>query len=125
MPLLFLLGVWGVCHRLPAPARRPGAMTRAPPGGDGRRYTPGVLLFGYIADRYLADFLPFVALAGVVGLVDVWRRLDGRGRWTRLAPWSPSSPWSALWEANFRSYSLSLRHLINIPTAIRVLPNAG
>ena len=40
--------------------------------------TAGVLFFGYIADRYLADFLPFLALAGMIGLVDVWRRVDGR-----------------------------------------------
>ena len=83
MPLYALLGVWGL-------------VTAFRPGGVGRvaltrvllvamaAATSGVLLFGYIADRYLADFLPFVALAGFVGLVDVWRRLAGRGRGTRV-----------------------------------------
>jgi hypothetical protein len=37
-----------------------------------------VLTFGYIAERYLADFLPFVALAAMIGLLDLWRRLEGR-----------------------------------------------
>jgi hypothetical protein len=83
-PLLFLLGVWGVVT-----AFRPRPVGRVQPlrlllvaTAAG---TAGVLLFGYIADRYLADFLPFFALAAMIGMVDVWRRLDGRGRRARSA----------------------------------------
>jgi hypothetical protein len=82
MPLLFLLGCWGVVT----------AVRRKPPGGLRLVRLPlvgaaaacsGALLWGYIADRYLADFVPFMFLAATVGLVDVWRRLDGRRRGAR------------------------------------------
>jgi len=82
MPLIVLLGVWGTITAFrPHPIGRLAltrvllvAMVAA---------TSGVLLFGYVANRYLADFLPRLALAGSIGLVDVWRRLDGRSRRVR------------------------------------------
>ncbi len=82
MPLLFLLGIWGVITAFrPHPIGRVQVMrlllVAAAVG------TAGVLLFGYIADRYLGDFLPFLALASMIGLVDVWRRFDGQGRRAR------------------------------------------
>jgi hypothetical protein len=77
MPLLVLLGIWGVVT-----AFRPHAPGRARLCCvllvSAAAATAGVLVFGYIADRYLADFLPFLALAAVIGMVDVWRRLGGR-----------------------------------------------
>jgi hypothetical protein len=83
MPLLFLLGCWGVITAVrPHPIGRIGAMRLllvATAAG-----TAGVLLIGYIGDRYLADFLPFLALAAMIGLVDVWRRLDGGSRGKRV-----------------------------------------
>ena len=45
--------------------------------------TSGVLLWGYISERYLADFMPFLIVAGGVGLIDVWRRFEGRSRKAR------------------------------------------
>jgi hypothetical protein len=82
MPLLFLLGCWGVITSFrPHPLGRLGAMRLlliAMALG-----TAGVLLIGYIDDRYLGDFLPFFALAAMIGLVDVWRRMEGRSRGTR------------------------------------------
>jgi hypothetical protein len=82
MPLLFLFGIWGVITAFrPHPVGRVQVMRLllvAVAAG-----TAGVLLFGYIADRYLADFLPFLALASMIGLVDIWRRFDGEGRRAR------------------------------------------
>ena len=84
MPLWFLLGIWGLVTAFrPHPVGRVAA-TRVLLVAMAAA-TSGVLLFGYIADRYLADLLPLVALAGFVGLVDVWRRLEGRGRGPRVA----------------------------------------
>ena len=40
--------------------------------------TAGVLLWGYISERYMADFMPFLIVAGAIGLIDIWRRLAGR-----------------------------------------------
>ena len=79
MPLLFVLGLWGcvTAFRPRTPGRtsllRIPMLTAAAGGG-------AVLLFGYIANRYLADFLPFFALAAMVGLVDVCRRMESFGR---------------------------------------------
>ena len=76
-PLLVLLGLWGsvVVFKPKAPAN--AALTRilllAAAAGCG-----GVLLWGYIAPRYLSDLLPFFILASGIGLVDIWRRIDAR-----------------------------------------------
>ena len=62
------------------------------------------MLWGYIAPRYLGDFVPFLVLASAVAMVDICRRLDGRRRSVRTGAWSiiaaawlssPSSPTSA------------------------------
>jgi hypothetical protein len=77
MPMLFVLACWGV---ISAFRRRPVGQLRATrvllvAAALG---TAGVLLWGFIADRYLADFMLFLILAGAIGLVDVWRRLADR-----------------------------------------------
>ena len=81
-PLFVLLGAWG-------------AITAFRPHGVGRvallrlvligaaAATGGVLVWGYIAYRYVSDLMPLFILAGAIGLVDVWRRLDGRSRTVR------------------------------------------
>ena len=38
------------------------------------------MLWGYIAPRYLGDFVPFLVLASAVAAADIFRRLDGRRR---------------------------------------------
>lgn len=40
----------------------------------------GVIVWGYLAPRYIADILPLLIIGGCVGLVFVWRRLRGRSR---------------------------------------------
>jgi len=79
MPLLTILAFWGVITVF---RRRPAgraALIRLPLlaalacGG-------GVLLIGFIANRYLADFLPFLALGSMIGMVDIWQRIDGNHR---------------------------------------------
>jgi hypothetical protein len=39
-----------------------------------------VLLWGYISERYMADFMPLLIVAGAIGLIDIWRRLADRPR---------------------------------------------
>ena len=83
MPLVFLLGVWGVLTAFrPRPVGRVQAMRLllvAMAAG-----TAGILLFGYIAERYVADFLPLLALASMIGVVDVWRRFEGSAHRARV-----------------------------------------
>ncbi len=82
MPLLFLLGIWGLVAAFgPRPAGRIRLTCVLLVAAAAA--TAGVLLFGYIADRYLADFLPILAFASIVGLVDVWRRLARSSRRAR------------------------------------------
>ena len=78
MPLAFLLACWGTVTTFrPRSIGRVHFMRIILLAAAGS----GALLFGwgYIAERYLADFTPFLILAAAVGMVDVWRRLDGRG----------------------------------------------
>ncbi len=48
----------------------------------------GVLLWGYISQRYLADLMPFFIIAAGIGLIDVWRRLETRPRRIRGLVWA-------------------------------------
>ena len=43
-----------------------------------------LLLWGYIAPRYLGDFVPFLVLASAVAMADIFRRLEGRKRSLRV-----------------------------------------
>ncbi len=76
-PLLFLLSLWGLVTAFrPRPVGRV-AITRLlllAAGSAGA----ALMLWGYIAPRYLGDFSPFLALASAVAMADIWRRLDGR-----------------------------------------------
>ncbi len=87
MPLLFLLSLWGMVTSFrPRPIGRT-ALTRIPilvAGSAGA----ALLLWGYIAPRYLADFVPFLVVASAVAMVDIWRRLDGRSRRVRIGVFS-------------------------------------
>ena len=76
-PLLVFLGIWGTVT-----AFRPRGIGRvrltriillAAAVGAG-----GVLLWGYVSQRYLADLMPFFIIAASIGLIDVWRRLEAR-----------------------------------------------
>ncbi len=87
MPLLFLLSIAGTITTL---RRRCGAigLVRIPVFA-GLVGSVGVVVWGYLAPRYLADFLPFLIIASIVGLTDLWRRIDlrsdGQGRNLRRA----------------------------------------
>jgi hypothetical protein len=83
MPLLFLLSCWGLVTAFrPRPIGRV-ALTRIPLLAAGSAGA-ALLLWGYIAPRYLADFVPFLVLASAVALTDIWRRMEGRSRRFRI-----------------------------------------
>ena len=42
------------------------------------------MLWGYIAPRYLGDFVPFLVLASAVAIADIFRRLEARTRRVRV-----------------------------------------
>jgi hypothetical protein len=78
-PLLFLLGCWGAVTAFRPKGLGQVRLTRiillGAAAGAG-----GVLLWGYISQRYLADLMPFFIIAGGIGLIDLWRRLATRPR---------------------------------------------
>ncbi len=83
MPLLSLLGCWGMVTAFRPRSVGKVALTRilllaAGAGGA------ALFLWGYIASRYLGDFVPFLVLASAVAMADIWRRLDGRTRRMRI-----------------------------------------
>ncbi|MGH9085649.1 MAG: hypothetical protein ACRDYW_09360, partial [Acidimicrobiales bacterium] len=89
MPALTILAVVGaiaLCRRSDSP---PGAGTSAVRGPTLGALAGAltILPFGYIANRYLVDALPVVAVAGMVGLQVLLRRAPGAGRRRSRAPW--------------------------------------
>lgn len=81
-PLLFLLGCWGTVTSFRPRGIGQVRLTRIILFG-GAIGTGGILVWGYIAQRYLADLMPFFIVASGVGLIDMWRRLAGRSRRTK------------------------------------------
>jgi hypothetical protein len=79
MPVLFLLSCWGVLTAFRRRAVGQVGLARivVVAGAAG---AAGVLLWGYIAERYLADFMPFLIVAAAIGLIDICRRLTLRPR---------------------------------------------
>jgi hypothetical protein len=73
MPLLFLLSCWGVIGVFRRRAAAGAKLLRLPMAAA--LLAPCfVLVWGYIAPRFEADFLPLLAFGGAVGLVDLWAR---------------------------------------------------
>jgi hypothetical protein len=79
MPLLFLFGLWGAVRAFTPglPRRLRGVrillFTSALTAGS-------IMIFGWILERYVADLLPLFVLAAMIGMIDVWRRIDGHSR---------------------------------------------
>jgi hypothetical protein len=84
MPLLFILSCWALVVSFRPHAGR-GARLMRIPLVIGAGATAVDFLLGYIAPRYLGDFLPFLVLGAAIGLVDLWRRWEHRGGWATRA----------------------------------------
>jgi hypothetical protein len=78
-PLLLLLGCWGVITAFRPHGIGQVRLTRiilfGAAAGAG-----GILLWGYISQRYLGDLMPFFIIASGIALIDIWRRLEARPR---------------------------------------------
>lgn len=78
-PLLFLLSIWGLVTAFRPKASGRVALIRPLLLAAGSA-AAALMLWGYIAPRYLGDFVPFLVLASSVAIADVFRRLEGRPR---------------------------------------------
>ena len=76
MPLLFGLSVWGAIVSFRRGAARGLALMRIPLIAAAGA-TVVDLVLGYIAPRYLGDFLPFLIVGSAIGMVELWGRWDG------------------------------------------------
>jgi hypothetical protein len=78
-PLLLLLGCWGAVTAFRPRGVGHVRLTRIILLGASAG-TGGVLLWGYIGQRYLGDLMPLFIISGGIGLIDIWRRLEERPR---------------------------------------------
>jgi hypothetical protein len=138
MPLLFLSGCLGVVSVFRRGARNIAAILRiiliAAASG-----TAAVLFYGWIADRYLADFLPFFILAAAVGLIFLWMRLDAASRRVRVMAVSvvaiaalfsaaanvgsaitPSDAWTSTQASNFLNLQKTISDVTGHPLASQI-----
>ncbi len=84
MPLLFLLACVGIVVAIRGRPGRGAALLRIPLlVAIGATLVD--FLLGYIAPRYLADFMPFLILGSAIGMIELWRHLADRGNWARYA----------------------------------------
>jgi hypothetical protein len=82
-PLLVLLSLWGLVTAFRPKAIGKVAKTRLlllAAGSAGA----ALMLWGYIAPRYLGDFVPFLVLASAVAVADIFLRLERRTRTLRI-----------------------------------------
>ena len=83
MPLMVLLGCLGVLSSFRRHASEQVKKLRIVLVASAAT-TAAVLFFGWIANRYLADFLPFLIIASAIGAVVLWRRLENQSKRTRV-----------------------------------------
>jgi hypothetical protein len=77
MPLFFLSSCWAVVVTFRRRVTRGLALMRIPLIVGAGAVAVDFLL-GYIAPRFLGDFLPLLVLGAAIGLVDIWRRCQHR-----------------------------------------------
>jgi len=139
MPLLFLLSCLGVVHTFRRHPSDVAKMLRilliASATGTG-----AVLFYGWIANRYLADFLPFLILASGIGAVVVYCKLEARSTRVRLAATgivvavgafsiaanvalsiTPTDAWSSSQASRFLQAQNSLSNLTGHPLAGQIV----
>ncbi len=143
MPLLFVCGLWGVVTAF-VPGRNlnfralrillvAAAMTGA-----------AVLVYGWIYERFVADFMPLLILASMIGLIDLWRRIGVCSHRVRvaipvaagvLALWSfwanmgytvsPQQTWDQAQSSNYVRTAVSLSDLTGNPLSRNVASGKG
>jgi hypothetical protein len=82
MPLLFGLGTWGVVAAFSRHGVKEMAAIRILLVTSAAT-AAALMVYGWIYERFVSDFLPLLVLAAMIGLIDVWRRFDARSRATR------------------------------------------
>jgi hypothetical protein len=84
MPLLLLLSIWGMVTAFRRGVSR-GVRTLRIPLLTVLAIPVAIMIYGYIAMRYTAEFIPLFALASTIGFIDLARRLEARPRLVKPA----------------------------------------
>jgi hypothetical protein len=84
MPLLFLLSIWGMVTAF-RPSRSASSVVLRIVLAVAAAAGATVLVYGWIANRFVGDLVPVLVAASAVGTVDIWRRLAPTGRRSGLA----------------------------------------
>ncbi|HEU5306218.1 MAG TPA: hypothetical protein VFW97_02740, partial [Acidimicrobiia bacterium] len=84
-PLLTVLGILGVVGVVAARRRRPRLVLVTGPLIGAAAAAASIFVFGFIAQRYLSDVMPLLALGGAVGFVLLTDALPRMSRVTRRA----------------------------------------
>jgi hypothetical protein len=139
MPFLFVAGFWGAVTSF-TPGRptqfralRLLLLSAAVPAAV-------IMIYGWIFERFVADFVPLLVLAAMVGVVDLWNRMgsvsrNGRkslllagGAMAVLGFWAnmsfalvPTNYWNAEQGSRFIEAQLSLSDVTGHPLAQRVV----
>ncbi len=82
-PLLLVLSCWGLVTAFRRKSIGNVRFTRIILIGAAAS-AGGVLLWGYMSQRYLADLMPFFIIASGIGLIDLWRRHGTSPRRSRI-----------------------------------------
>lgn len=75
MTFLFFSALWGTAMAFRRGAAKAWRLMRIPILA-GAAASAGVLLWGGIAARFTADFIPLLVIGGAAGMIDMWRRLQ-------------------------------------------------
>ncbi len=94
MPLLFILSLIGVFGML-RPSSPPSVRRLLIPFVATALPAAALLIFGFLDNRFVGDFLPLLVIGSAVGLAVVWRYAGGRGRAARRITVAAVSVFSA------------------------------
>jgi len=83
MPLLFLLALWGLIVAFRPHAHRQPRMVAIPLIAAGIPVAI-ILVFGFLTQRFVGDFLPLLVLGSAAGMAALWNRLQRCNRRLRV-----------------------------------------
>jgi len=143
MPLLFVVGFCGVITTFTPGQRPPFRALRYLLIVSGAT-AAATMIFGWIFERYVADFVPLLVLAAMIGLVDLWNRIDARSRTTRtlvivvaaVLAWfgfwanmafalTPSNTWNSVQASNFINVQRTISDITGHPLDHKVVIASG
>ncbi len=76
MPLMFGLGLWGTITTF-LPRRQVVVRALRLLIVSTLATAATVMIFGWVLERYVGDFMPLFLLTSMIGMVDIWGRLEG------------------------------------------------